>query len=473
MAAAPSFADAHLNAAAVLADLGRLDDAAARLRHALALEPRNLGARLSLGGILKRLGRLEEARTHIESAAKDNPEDVAAWNDLGLALKEMREYGAAEGVFERALALAAPGQKAVVGVNLATAKLMRGKLGEGFRAFEARLGLPLFATQADRFFKAPRWRGEDLSGKTILLYGEQGMGDALQFLRWAPLLSAKGAKILLGIFPPLARLASRVEGVFVAASDGRDFPAYDFHCSLMSLPAVLGLESVSDVPAPIPYVTPFPEEAEAWSERLDDALGPRDGSLRVGLVWSGSPGLEEDLQRSVALARLDPVLRVPGVRFVSLQKNEAAAQLLDLPEGLRLHDPMPAVEDFAATAAIVAGLDLVVSVDTSVAHLAGAMGKPVWLLSRWNGCWRWMDGLDASPWYPTMRVFRPEAPGAWDAVAEDVAAALREAVSAGPEALSRAAEADCAAARAKLAAPAKPPARRTKGMKGKKSENAA
>jgi hypothetical protein len=222
----------------------------------------------------------------------------------------------------------------------------------------------------------------------------------------------------------LTRLLVSVAGVAQVVAAGDPLPAHDLHLSLMSAPDRLGT-TLATVPGEIPYVAPDQALVAAWSRPLAGMSGPK-----VGLVWAGDPRPDDrrahaiDRRRSMALRRLAPLLAVPGIAFVSLQKGSAAAEIGQLPDDLRPLDPMGEVSDFADTAGLIANLDLVISVDTSVAHLAGAMGKPVWILSRFDGCWRWLSGRDDSPWYPTVRLFRQAAPGDWDPVIARVVEAL-------------------------------------------------
>jgi hypothetical protein len=261
-----------------------------------------------------------------------------------------------------------------------------------------------------------------LVGQRVLVWHEEGFGDTLQFARYLPLLSQLGAEVTASVPAPLVRLLRGMQGVAVIQADDGSPPPHDFQCPFFSLPRAFGT-TTGNVPKE-PYLAADPALAAAWAARL-----PQDG-LRVGLVWAGQarPWLHRvnsvDRRRSVDLAAFAPLAAVPDVRFVSLQAGTAAAQGQDPPPGMELTDPMESVGDFADTAAIIANLDMVVSVDTSVAHLAGAMGKPVFLLDRYDNCWRWLHGRTDSPWYPTMTIFRQPKPGDWGTVMHRAAAAL-------------------------------------------------
>jgi hypothetical protein len=267
----------------------------------------------------------------------------------------------------------------------------------------------------------PQWRGEPAAGRRILLHPEQGFGDTLQFLRYAPLVAARGLQVILEVPPPLLRLAQGMPGLETVLACGERRPDFDLHCPLMSLPFACGTE-ISSIPSQVPYLAPPADFTPRWRSLVPAAQG-----FRVGLAWAGNPRPGEarshfaDRRRSVDLATLAPLAGVPGVRWFSLQKDRkqdaggAAFAFTDL---------MPEVVDFADTAALIGELDLVIAVDTAVAHLAGALGKPVWVLSRYDGCWRWLQGRDDTPWYPTMRLYRQESPGDWSPVVSRVASHL-------------------------------------------------
>ena len=261
---------------------------------------------------------------------------------------------------------------------------------------------------------------DNLAGLTILALHEDGFGDTLQFLRYLPLLAERGARVVVSVPPSLARVMQAVPGVAEVVTDPRRQPAHDFVCPMFSLPRVFGT-TVHTIP-PVPAVALDPATVRYWAGRLPF------GGLRVGLVWAGQarpslPGFGTlDRRRSAGLAAFEPLFDVTGASFVSLQAGPAARQ--PRPPGLDLHDPMPDVADFADTAAIIAALDVVVSVDTSVVHLAGLVGKPVFLLDRYDGCWRWLSGRRDSPWYPRLTIFRQDDPEDWSLPMTEAAASL-------------------------------------------------
>ncbi len=273
--------------------------------------------------------------------------------------------------------------------------------------------LPFLRDSAQR-----QWDGSSLEGRSLLLHAEQGFGDALQFIRYLPRVAQRGGRIILGCQPELQRLFQTIADGCQIVVRGQALPAFDLYCPLLSLPRVFGT-TLASIPNLIPYLRADAGEAGKWQQRLAEHCS----MVKVGLAWAGSPAHKNDRNRSMKLARLAPLGRTPGVRFFSLQKGEAAAES-KTPPGLELVDWTQELKDFADTAGLIENLDLVIAVDTAVAHLAGAMGKPVWTLLPSNSDWRWMLEREDSPWYPTMRLFRQTSWGDWDSVVARVAEAL-------------------------------------------------
>ncbi len=416
----PDHAEACANLGAALRQLGRLDEAEASFSTALALRPDIAEAHSGLGNVLLSRGRAAAAESSHRTALGLKPDYAEAHSNLGDALLTLGRVAEAEASYRTALRLK-PGF-ADGHYSLGHFLLLTGQLAEGWMEYEWR-GASHGAGRRD--FTAPLWRGEALDGRTLLLHAEQGQGDALQFCRYVPLL-ARQARIVLEVQPALRRLLSRLPGADRVVARGEALPAFDVHCPLLSVPHRLGT-TLDTIPAPIPYLTADRQDAAAWQRRL----AALDG-LKVGLVWAGGIHAGQamsamfDARRSVALDRLSPLADVEGVSFVSLQTGAPAAQAAEPPPGMVLHDFTAELRDFADTAALIDALDLVISVDTAVAHLAGALGKPVWLLNRFLPCWRWLLDRDDSPWYPTLRQFRQPAPGDWDSVTAAVKAALAQ-----------------------------------------------
>jgi tetratricopeptide (TPR) repeat protein len=432
LAIRPGLADGHAALAAILRDLGQLEAAAASLRQAIALDPTVADWHWNLGLALGALERIADAVPCLERALALAPPTPIRERSLGAALARLGRHREAVAAFRRALALDPDDAAAHGGLSLSL--LACGELEEGFREYRWRLRCPGFADRPPAV-DCPPWEGEPLAGRSILVHGEQGFGDCLQFVRFVRPLVAMGARVRLLAEAPLVRLFSSLPGVTVSDEPGE---GHDYRAFLMCLPRLLGT-GLATIPADIPYLAPSAGKAARWAERLaGDA-----GELKVGLVWAGDPRKHDleayaiDHRRSMALARLAPLARVAGVRLFSLQLGEAAAEAQVAPAGLRLVDLAPALQDFDDTAAAVVNLDLVIAVDTAIVHLAGALGRPVWVLSRFDGCWRWLNGRADSPWYPSARIYHQPAPGDWDAVvrrvADDLAAlAGSRAAAAGP-----------------------------------------
>lgn len=435
IAAQPAFPEAWNNRSCALRDLGRPVDALASCDQALALRAEYAEAWSNRGNALSDLNRPLEAQACYERSLALAPSFTDAWNNLGLAFVDLNRHADALASYERALALAPDAEE--THWNRALCLLQMGNLEAGWIAYEWRWERQRIKAGKRRFSK-PLWLGETpLEGKTILLHAEQGLGDTLQFCRYAVLAAERGAHVLLEVQPELATLLSGLEGVAQLIAQGDVLPPFDVHCPLLSLPLAFRTE-LSTIPNTTPYLFADPRAAAQWRARID-AIVSDARSLKVGLVWAGGarphvPELRKnDARRSLALEQLLPIVDVPGVQFFSLQKGPPAAQLDAVREqhepSRRIIDWTGELADFADTAALMANLDLVISVDTSAAHLAGAMHKPVWILNRLDTCWRWMLERDDSPWYSSARLFRQPALGDWASVIANVERALRARVA--------------------------------------------
>ena len=385
-----------------LHDLGRHADARAHFREALRARPDHPGAHLGLGVAAGTLGDFPEAERHLREALRLRPDLPEAHNSLGSLQRDLGRLPEAEASLREALRLR-PGYPEAW-TNLGFVLLQAGRFAEGWAAHEHRWRARPWRSRS-RGFDRPAWDGGPLAGRTLLLHAEQGLGDTLQFCRYAPLIRHDGGRVLLETPGPLRRLLAGLPGVAVLQR-GASLPPFDLHCPLMSLPHRFGT-TPGTILAAVPYLHADPADVAVWRARL----GTLPPGPRIGLVWAGDPGMAADGRRSLSLEALAPLADAGGVRFVSLQKGPAASQ--PRPPGLDLHDPTDALHDFADTAALVEALDLVIGVDTAVVHLAGALGRPVWLLNRADTCWRWLAGRDDSPWYPTLRLFRQTSPGDW------------------------------------------------------------
>jgi len=376
--------------------------------------------------LLHQSQRLPEAEACYRSALRVRPGFVEAYNKLGCLLYDAQRLDEADTCFRRVLGLS-PGYLPARH-NLSLTLLKAGRYEEAWPLHESRYleseewgKEDMLGHRPDLPF--PQWQGEPLAGKSLLVWPEQGFGDCIQFARFFPLLKARGlSKLTVASLPGLRVLFENTEGVdaWVGSDDLANIPRHDYWCLIMSLPLHFGI-TLDSIPASLPYLRVPADAVAYWRQRL-----PR--GVKVGLVWSGESRPDYahanavDRRRSVHLRTYLPLLRQPDITFVSLQKGAAAqAQLAEIPPELRPLDLMDEVRDFADTAAIIENLDLVISVDTSVAHLAGALNKPVWILSRFDGCWRWMQDRDDSPWYPgVVRLYRQERSGDWIPVVEKV-----------------------------------------------------
>ncbi|NKJ47046.1 sulfotransferase [Burkholderia sp. SG-MS1] len=426
IAAMPEAAPFWNNRACLLRDMGRAGDALANLDHALALRPDYAAAWSNRGNVLADMNRPQDAEQSYRRALELAPAFVDAWNNLGLAQTDLDQHAQALSSFERALAL--DPESVETRWNQSLCLLRMGQFEAGWRQYESRWERTRIKG-AGRGFAQPLWLGDfPLDGKTILLHAEQGLGDTLQFCRYAALVSKLGAKVVLEVPSSLKRLMTTLDGVDQLVEAGQPLPRFDCHCPLLSLPLAFRTDAAS-IPASTPYLFADTEAARAWRERIEAQAGRR---LKVGLVWAGENRSHVaelrriDERRSIALERFAPILEAPDVCFFSLQKGAAASQLPDSALSGRVVDYTEDLHDFADTAALVANLDLVISVDTSTAHLAGALGKPVWILNRFDTCWRWLLARSDTPWYPGARLFRQPALGDWDSVMR----ATREALSA-------------------------------------------
>lgn len=406
----PDLAHAHAARAMALQELDRLDDAVAGHRAALALLPDLLEVRCNLAQALRLSGHVAAALHEAEVAVAAHPHSAFAQLCLGLAQLAHGDPDSAETALRLAVELPAltPDQECA----LALARLLLGDWPAGWEAYEARFRIPA-ATPPRMRARAPNWDGGDLAGRRILLFREQGLGDTLQFLRYVPMVVARGGQVLLWVQPPVAPLLSGWPGVTVLCGTEAELPPFDVQCSLMSLPRVFATR-LDTVPAVIPYLV-----APSAQPR------PPLGRLQVGLAWSGRAEHQNDRNRSVELAVLAPLLDVPGVDFHVAQteiRGHDAGAMARRPHLIDRHGDL---HDLADTASLLAGMDLVISVDTAAAHLAGAMGVPVWLLLSATADWRWLLRRQDTSWYPRTRLFRQERVGDWSAVIGHVAEALQ------------------------------------------------
>ena len=362
---------------------------------------------------LQALDRLDEALASCDRALALRADFlVEAMINRASVLQELRRFDEALASYDRAIVIAPDHAEAQT--NRAFLLLLTGDFARGWPAYEWRRKLPSWV---ERGFTQPEWSSEDIAGKRLLLHAEQGFGDTIQFARYAAQAAMRGADVVLEVQPSLKPLLGGLLGVEVIAAGRDQLPAFDLHCPLLSLPHRFATMPAT-IPGGVPYIGALADRISAWAQRL-----PADG-VRVGLAWSGHPDNARDHERSIPFVRLAPLIGIPGTRFVSLQKDIRAADANDFRRCSNLIDVSGELVDFADTAAVIAQLDLVITVDTAVAHLAGAMGKPVWMLLPRVPDFRWLLDRAASPWYPSVRLFRKNQLDTWDAVIAAVAAEL-------------------------------------------------
>jgi tetratricopeptide (TPR) repeat protein len=397
------YPEAHYNLGNALRDTGRLDEAKSVYLESLRLRDEYPEAMNNLGCVLRELDELDESIALFRRAMALRPMYAEAQGNLGITLREKGYLG--DAIVASKFALAIRSDYAEAQWNLGQCELARGKFGLGWPAYEARLYCKN-RQYSPPVLNAPRWYGGDLMGQTILLCAEQGFGDAIQFSRYAQLMIRRGARIILQCRPELLTLFRSNPHLGRAIALDQTPGDFDAYCPLMSTPLAFKTD-VRSVPAEVPYLWAEPNLAESWGERIK--AGPE--GLRVGLVWAGHQATPLDRRRSIALEELAPLGALKDVVFYSLQVGPFAARNAESP--IRLIDLADDLKSFADTAAVISHLDLVISIDTAVAHLAGAMGKEVWLLLPAVADWRWMVDREDSPWYPNMRLIRQRTAGGW------------------------------------------------------------
>jgi len=420
---APDFAEAHTNLGMLLDQEGMTDEAERHYRQSLNLNPGYGETYMNLGVLLFGQKRFQEAETAYRRALELTPENAAAWSNLGALQAYTKQEKEAERSYRRALAIDPDDRKA--SFNLGCLLLRQGRYEEGWQCFEARD----WYARLEKMIPCPRWHGEPLSGRALLIGLEAGHGDMIQFCRYAGLLKAQGAsRITLICHPALKTLFKTLDGVDDVFAVDEPIPALevDFWTPPLSMPYYCRTR-LDSIPAQIPYLHPDKQLGQHWEAVLSRESTPFD--VRIGLVWKGNPRFENDADRSLPdLELLAPLGEIAGARFFSLQKGQGEVEAAHPPTGLELFNLGPQVADFADAAAIAANLDLLICVDTAMAHLAGALGTQCWvLLPDYMTDWRWLDGRIDSPWYPrVMRLFRQKTMGDWTTVIREVAGALQE-----------------------------------------------
>lgn len=444
---------AHSNLGIALCERNEVDAAIACYQKAISLQPTYADAYANLGSALTRKGRIDEAIAACRKAISLQPTGAPGYNNLGVALAEQGDFETAIAAYRKAIELksdysdahsnlgnayAALGEshKAVRACqaavkfaphavqahwNLAVALLRAGQFEAGWEEYEWRWAA--YKRRGSLRFSNPTWDGSPLNGRTILLHAEQGFGDVIQFSRYVPLVAQLGGKVIFECPPELFELFKSLAGGAELIASGSPLPRYDLHCPLMSLPRALKTR-LDSIPPNVPYLAADSKRVQAWKSIVRDS----QNRMKIGLAWAGKPTHTNDRNRSMDLSQF-ATLSDCGAVFHSLQKVPLTAH----PIQFEVIDHANQLTDFAETAALIANMDLIISVDTSVAHLAGALAKPIWLLLPHLPDWRWLTNRTDSPWYPTMRLFRQRAPGDWSAVIQEVVTVLSSGMPAAPQ----------------------------------------
>ncbi|MEK9671022.1 MAG: tetratricopeptide repeat protein [Rhodospirillaceae bacterium] len=415
----PGLADAQQALGEALQATGDEDGALDCYRRAIHARPGMVEAHCNLGNILRERMDLDAALVQYAAALEYDPEIAAVHANQAVALHEKSRFEDALEAYARALAIAPNDPE--IRRNRAMTLLLLGRFEDAWPEFEWRWKTARFQAER-RKWKKPQWTADQLAtdpDNTVLIHAEQGLGDMVQFIRYAHRLRDLGFHVAVECPRPLVRLIAAMPSVMQVVEKGDPLPSHDFHIPVMSLPGAFKTTSAT-IPGDVPYLTAPRPDVDRWRTALSELKG-----TKIGICWKGSPDHPRDRVRSPGLAAFLPLFNLPGASLVSLQKQGGEADLKARGVAGRLFDPTPDLPDLAAAAALIAGLDLVVTCDTAVAHLAGALGRPVALVLPHVAEWRWMAGRNDTPWYPAMRLFRQPAPGDWASAMDDVAAHIR------------------------------------------------
>jgi tetratricopeptide (TPR) repeat protein len=418
----PGYIEALKNRGSTLRKLKRPAEAIASYDRALTINPNDADAHYNRGNALADLNRPAEALASYDRALSIKPQSAEALHNRGSALLALKRPAEALSSLEKALTVKP--DDAETNWNRSCVQLLLSDFDRGWKGYEWRSKTQQSAVWR-RHFDQPLWLGEErLEGRTILLHAEQGFGDTIQFVRYVPLVAAIAARVILEVQPPLKTLTSGMGGTSLVIGRGEELPQFDFHCPLLSLPLAFKTR-IETIPATTPYLSAPGDRVVKWHNRLR-----KSGMPRIGLAWAGSPRFKAGQTPSIGLTRLLPVLMTTGAEFLSLQKDLQDGDRDILRNNSHIMHLGDAIEDFSDTAAIMSLLDLVISSDTSIVHLAGALGRPVWVLLQYAAEWRWLLDRTDSPWYPTARLFRQPKIGDWEGVVQQVQLELIRLISA-------------------------------------------
>jgi Flp pilus assembly protein TadD len=419
----PKVADYHSNLGIILDQLGHLEEAVTSFRKAIELRSNYPEAHNNLGGTLLAMNQVYEAIAEYKIAVEQNPKYADAWDNLGSAYRRAMHLDESLAAHDKAIELRP--DFAYAHYNRGTLRLTRGEYTQqAWGDFEWRWKSPTFGHPLRDFGGKPMWDGSDLTGKTILFHAEQGLGDTLNFVRYAGVLADHGGTVVVEAPPELASLLAEVPGVSSVIVRGDPLGEFDVHAPMMSVPRIVGT-TLETIPRELPYILPPADAFEKWRQvTRADAKAEGKKKLRIGLVWAGNPRSIVDRRRSIPLQKLSGLAdSIPTVRFYSLQLGEASKQISESP--FPIIDHTEKLTDFVETAALVKNLDLIICVDTVIAHLAGALSVPTWLLIYTPPDWRWMLDRVDSPWYPKTRLFRQKEAGAWEEPIQQLAGKLK------------------------------------------------
>lgn len=410
-------ADAYIALGNISLQKNEIDKSITYYQEALRLNPTvahtyNLSnIYIDTGNSLSEKGDFDNAILCYREGLNLNPTDAIAYNNLGIAYQMKSQINEAIINYQKAIKIDL--NFAEAHFHLSHANLLSGNFEEGWKEYDWRLKTKDMGFQHS--FSQPPWTGFDIKNATILIYVDQGMGDAIQFSRYIPFVAQRGAKVLIGCQKELISLLQRVEGVNQIIGYPQPLPDFDVYCPLSSLPVIFNT-TLDTIPQNIPYIPNDFDLSNKWKEKLKRDIS----KLKIGLTWAGNPKNTKIRYKSFSLDTLSPLANFYDITFYSLQKEEAAKEAKNPPMGMKLFDYTEELNNFSDTAALIENLDLVISVDTAVAHLTGALGKPIWILLPFAPDWRWMLNRDDSPWYPTMRLFRQPSFGDWETVIESI-----------------------------------------------------
>jgi Tfp pilus assembly protein PilF len=407
----PDNADICNNLGLILSRTGQLDEAIMYYKKAIRLDPTLVDAYYNLGIIFQDKMQHSEAIAYYSKALRLDPVLIDAHYNMGIAFRDLMRINEAITCYQNAIQL--DPNFATAHFNLSLALLLSGNFREGWEEFEWRWKIKELSQR--RNFLQPQWNGANIPGKTLLLHAEDGFGDTIQFVRYAPLIAQHDTKVIVECQKELTSLIQNLDGVSQVVSYGDELPDFDFYCSLLRLPYVFRM-TLENLPVRVSYIKPYPSLTEKWRERMKYD----NSKFKIGLVWSGSAREGKLRYRSCPFEFFSVLADLDNITFYSLQKQLLENESINIPGNMKFVNYMKEIDNFSDTAALIENLDFVISVDTAVAHLAGALGKQVWTLVSFPPDWRWMLDRKDSPWYPTMKLFRQPSQGEWQVVIDNI-----------------------------------------------------